>query len=192
MQEPICPQCGRPGTDTNLACTNCQGENRPDLPIRAACIHGGSLIRVIHRFKYENQFGLAGLLATLMVQAWPRWQVPVDVVIPIALHPERERKRGYNQATLLAQHLAQKQSWALEPAGLERTRHTRPQVGLTVPERRENVHQAFQANSRYVVGKKILLIDDVCTTGATLSAAAVALYTAGATRVTGYCLALAA
>jgi ComF family protein len=189
VEEPICRQCGRPDTLGEHLCPNCRGDNRPILPIRAACLHAGSLHRVIHRFKYENQFGLADLLAAFMVQAWPQWQVPVEVVVPVALHPERERKRGYNQATLLAQHLARKQGWTLEPAGLIRIRHTRPQVGLTAPERRVNVHKAFQAESRYVAGKQIMLVDDVCTTGATLTAAAAALYAAGAANVNGYCLA---
>lgn len=192
VQEPVCPVCGRPDAGPDLPCFDCRGENRPGLLIRTACLHTGPLPRIIDRFKYENQFGLAGTLGALMVEAWPPWPAPVEIVIPIALHPERERKRGYNQATLLAQHLAREQGWLLEPAGLQRIRHTRPQVGLTAPERRVNVHEAFQGEPDMVLGKHVLLIDDVCTTGATLSAAAAALYAAGAAGVTGYCLARAA
>lgn len=141
--------------------------------------------------KYEGAFALAEPLGDLMATAWPRWQTPVDLVVPVALHPERERKRGYNQSTLLARRLSCKLGWQMLPESLQRTRDTRPQTRLSGSERLQNVQRAFQAQRDIVTGKHILLVDDVATTGATLAASADALLAAGAVSVSGYCLARA-
>jgi ComF family protein len=141
--------------------------------------------------KYNGLFALTEPLADLMVEAWPRWQMPVDLFVPIPLYPERERKRGYNQSALLARHLCQRLQLPDDPKAVQRIRYTQPQVGLSADERLANVAYAFAADRRKVEGKSILLVDDVCTTGATLSAAAHALLTAGAKTVSAYCLARA-
>ena len=123
-----------------------------------------------------------------MVEAWPRWQHPVDLVLAIPLHHRRQSERGYNQSELLVAELRRQLGWPSDGEALSRTRQTRPQMGLTATERRANVHDAFVADPALVGGKRVLLVDDVCTTGSTLTAAAIALREAGARSVTAYCL----
>ncbi|QLQ07750.1 MAG: ComF family protein [Anaerolineae bacterium] len=126
---------------------------------------------------------MAGLLTT----AWNSLTGPVDAMVPVPLHSSRERERGYNQSLLLARQV---QRWANVPVAsnlVVRTRRTVPQVSLHAQERQRNVAQAFglanQAGSAGVVGRHFVLIDDVCTTGATLAACAAVLQTAGAAAV---------
>ena len=146
--------------------------------------------RVIHQMKYEGYFALAEPLADLMSEAWPRWRHAFDLVVPIPLHPERQRKRGYNQSQLIVEALQRRRNWVGDIWALKRERHTRPQVGLSNSERRLNVGGAFTADSSRVAGKRIMLVDDLYTTGSTLGAAADALLAAGAKSVTAYCLAV--
>jgi ComF family protein len=146
----------------------------------------------IHQLKYSGIAAAASPLAGVMVQGWQRWAAPVDLVVPVALHPAREHERGYNQSTLLARQFSRQLNLPLREDALARTRDTRPQVGLTRGERRRNVSGAFQAAPALLDGTRILLVDDVCTTGATLGAASEALLAAGARSVYAYCLARAA
>ena len=189
VAEPICPQCGQTG-EARGVCGRCRGQSWP-LQIRAALLFRGSLPPIIHQFKYHKMFGLAGQLADLMVQAWPQWVLPVDVVVPIPLHKERLKMRGYNQSALLAYHLAAQWGVPLRPQALARHRPTEVQARLKAHERLANVQGAFTAVAKHVHGRQVLLVDDVCTTGATLQAAAHALLEAGATAVNAYCLARA-
>lgn len=126
-----------------------------------------------------------------MVQAWPDWQHPIDLIVPIPLSPERYAARGYNQSERLGAVLAARLGVPLDTTSLQRTRDTMSQVGLSGAERRHNVAGAFAAAGQTLHGRHVLLIDDVYTTGATLDAAAVALLAAGADTVSGYCLARA-
>jgi ComF family protein len=144
--------------------------------------------RVLKRMKYDGYFGLAGELASLMVSAWPRWEQAIDLVIPIPLHPDRLRERGYNQSELLVREIEQELGWEVDSEALVRRRKTRPQIYLNHEERRLNVLGAFEGNRERVRNRRVLLVDDVCTTGATLEAAARALLDAGALSVSAYCL----
>lgn len=189
-QEPLCPRCGRAVTQPVAACDQCQRHPLP-LRIRAAAFYGEPLRQVIHGFKYEGLFALSSPLAALMAEEWPRWSAPVDLVLPIPLHPERERERGYNQTVLLMREFCRRLNLTPDARALSRIRYTRPQVELGSRERLHNVRGAFRADRRKVTQKRILLLDDVCTTGATLGAAAEALLDAGAQSVSAYVLARA-
>ena len=113
---------------------------------------------------------------------------PVDAVVPVPLHPKKQRARGYNQSLLLAQHFCKQTGLALGPDWVKRHKDTLPQAQLNRRERLENMSGAFVALP-LVKGKRILLIDDVATTGATLEGCAVALKQAGAKQVMAFTLA---
>ncbi len=107
----------------------------------------------------------------------------VEMVIPVPLSQQRLSQRGYNQVALIAHPLAMIKNWEYEPNALKRVKHTRSQVGLSARERSDNVRNAFHANPHLINDKKILLLDDVATTGATLLSASESLVSAGARHV---------
>ena len=186
IKEPVCETCGRPVA--GRLCPSCATEPPAARPIRSATYYRDPVRRMVHRMKYEGLFALGRPLGQLMLDAWPSWQRPVDLVLPIPLHDRRQRERGYNQSELLVAELRRQLKWTTDAKALFRVRPTRPQLGLTAVERRANVHDAFAADPARVEGKRVLLVDDVCTTGSTLTAAAIALREAGAQSVAAYCL----
>ncbi len=191
VYEPVCPICGRPLKKSGPQCGRCQESPLSLDQIRAAVLFAGSVPNIIHQLKYNGMFALAEPLAEIMASSWHRWRQPVDIVVPIPLHPKRERARGYNQSELLSRHLCRMLDLPEEQQALKRIRNTHPQIELSAEDRAANVTGAFVADRRRVEGRKILLIDDVCTTGSTLSEAAKSLLEAGAASVSGYCMARA-
>jgi ComF family protein len=188
---PICHRCGLP--------LDAHGTERPcRIPppldgLRACAFHDGPLREAIHQFKYRDLTALAGPLGRLMATAWPaldgEW-VP-QVVVPVPLHPRRQRQRGYNQAALLAMELSAALQIPLLEGALHRVKATAPQVDLDAKQRSINVKDAFRCQPGRLDGRAVLLVDDVCTTGATLASACEALKEAGATSVVAYTLARA-
>jgi ComF family protein len=143
----------------------------------------------VHRLKFHGRYAVARALAPLMADGWARFALEADLLIPVPAHRGRERQRGYNQAALLAEALAEHLSLPVRPEALRRVRATPSQVGLDHLARRANVQGAFQADPRWIAGRRVAVIDDVCTSGATLEACAAALYQAGAVAVWGFTLA---
>jgi ComF family protein len=140
----------------------------------------------IHAFKYEHQTRLAEPLGMLLCQALPEGiEGIIDVVTAVPLHKARLRERGYNQAALIASYVAHTRRWLFAPAAVERVRETPSQVHLNARERRDNVAGAFYSPPEIVTGKRVLVIDDVLTTGSTLAACADALRASGAVEVYG-------
>jgi ComF family protein len=155
----------------------------------------GGVREAIHQFKYKNRHALTLILARLMADYWHAHPLlPVDFLMPVPLHPARQRERGYNQSELLARALSSMIGVPLVTTGLRRVRHTRPQMSLNAADRRPNVRGAFVYQSpggSPIRGRRIVVIDDVCTTGSTLEACSVALKEAGASTVWGFTLARA-
>ncbi|MFQ6099724.1 MAG: ComF family protein [Anaerolineae bacterium] len=145
----------------------------------------------MHRLKYRGRTVLAEPLGGLMAAYWTQHPMSADLVVPVPLHPARLRERGYNQAALLAREMARRTGLVVEEQALIRQRATAPQVELNARQRKENVRDAFRCSGNSLAGKRVLLIDDVCTTGATLEACAVALYAGGARDVQALTLARA-
>lgn len=167
-----------------------------DLPlqiesIRSAAYFEGVLREAMHHLKYRHRSMLAGPLGELMAGCWRREGADVDVAVPVPLHASRLRERGYNQAALLARELARRVNLAVDEDTLVRQWATASQVDLDVSQRRENVRGAFCCCGERLAGRRVLLVDDVCTTGATLEACAVALYDGGARSVRALTLARA-
>ncbi len=134
---------------------------------------------------------MAPALGQLMADAYLMAPFPCDRLVPVPLHSQRLRERGYNQAALLARAVGDVLGVPALPTALVRSRQTRSQVELGAQERRENVRGAFAVPPAAVAtirGQAITLIDDVCTTGATLEACAAALRQAGARSVWGLTL----
>lgn len=185
---PVCPHCGQPTSMPRL-CPSCRKAPLQIDGIRAVGYLEGTLRTAIHRFKYSNMRLLAAPLGQLMSQYLLRNQLPVDVIVPVPLHPHRLRERGYNQAALLAKEMEKALGLPLLEDALVRVRSTIPQVGLSARERRDNVRGAFHWADRSLEGQRILLVDDVCTTGATLEACSLALREGGVRVVWGLVLA---
>lgn len=190
----ICRRCGRPQRSAIPLCANCQLEPYAPLSMtRIAALHTTPLREAIHTFKYENRPELAELLArylvALQMQLDPLWKTwSVDGVVPVPLHDARLAERGYNQAELLADAFGRKVQLPVHPAWIRRQRLTQSQVGLSAQARQQNVEDAFVAHPA-VRGQRLLLLDDVYTTGATMRACAAAALAAGATAVYGLALA---
>lgn len=194
---PHCVACGRTGA---WLCATCL-ENAPRFGAHGARHiwsaddkgqrgvvysvgpHVPPLREGVHALKYEGARVLSEPLAELLAVTWREEGVPVDLVMPVPLHRRRVRQRGYNQSLLLAQALAWRVDLPLSHGSLIRARHTRAQVGLSRRERWDNVRGAFCTVSKEPVGARVLLVDDVMTTGATLRACSLALREGGAKEV---------
>lgn len=191
----ICDCCGRVQATAVARCAACAGgATGPLYRVRAAGLHGGLLRDFIHLLKYEQRPELADplsryLVATLARPDWDDLRDCFDAVAPVPLHRERRQERGYNQAELLAAGLSQRTRIPLRADLLQRVKATRSQVGLSQTERRINVEDAFVASAA-CANRHLLLVDDVYTTGATLTACARAACTAGAVLVCGLTLAI--
>jgi ComF family protein len=200
IHPPICQRCGLPsGRDQAanpgmLICSHCQRAPLQLDGLLAYAYHSGPLREAIHQFKYEDLRSLAGPLGKLMHDGWTMLAPPnleIDTIVPVPLHPARQRQRGYNQSVLLARELGVALARPVVEGVLIRTKATAPQVGLNALERRTNVQDAFQCVGSALSGKRVLLVDDVCTTGCTLESACLALRASGASSVWAYTLARA-
>jgi competence protein ComFC len=134
----------------------------------------------LHTLKYRRNIGLGESIAIQMADFVSSLDWPVEVMMPVPLGKNRLKERGYNQVGLVARPLAFQLGLRYEPNAIRKIRETRSQVGLTVSQRRNNVQNAYQADPRRVGGKSILMMDDVATTGSTISACTEALRLAGA------------
>lgn len=173
-----CKVCWMP-VRRSQRCAHCVDEPPRFSSLRAAFVMDEGARRLAHELKYEGMTALAEPMAALMAQCSDA--ADVDLLVPVPLYPSRERARGYNQAAELARHMAMLTGVAYEPRAARRVLNTEP-LAKTMhrEERRAIVAGAFAARRERVEGRRVLLIDDVVTTGATLDACAGALLDAGA------------
>lgn len=187
LNDQMCDICGLP-QETAGVCRTCVAEKPHFHKLRAWAAFDDPVRKALHKLKYRRNISLGETLAVQMVPFVAELNWPIDVVIPIPLGYQRHKERGYNQVGMIAKPLAMALDLAYLPQGLRRQKETRSQVGLTKNERKENVYGAFLADPK-VTGKTILIMDDVSTTGSTLSSAAESLFLSGAQNV--YALAVA-
>jgi ComF family protein len=180
---PVCIRCGQP-LHAPGRCDRCAAGRFHVCALRGAAIYAEPLSRVIHQFKYEGRPELHEPLGQLLAGYWRNRSVTVDLVAAVPLHENRRRARGFNQSELLATVLCRQAGLPLlRPDVLCRARDTEQQMLLKPAERHANVHNAFCWTGPPLDGSKVLLIDDVATTGSTLEACAEALLAAGAGKV---------
>lgn len=185
---PFCTICGIPfsGAGCNHLCGQCQ-TNPPSFErARAHLLYRDAASDMIHLFKYRYKTHLRRPLALLALNGLAEFihSRAFDVIIPVPLHHSRLRSRGFNQALLLGDLFSSRLSLPLLANGLIRIRPTEPQIDLTAEDRRINVKGAFETNrAASVLGKKILLLDDVMTTGSTVNECARALKKVGAASI---------
>lgn len=177
-----CACCSRPLRRGRGRCTVC-ADSPPFGRVWALGLHAGPLREAIHHLKFNGRKGLGVPLGRRLGAAI---QTDHDLVVPLPLHPARLRERGYNQAALIAQGLAEARSRPMVEGVLVRVRQTGRQAKLDREERLRNLQGAFGVRGPQTVpwaGRSVLLVDDVLTTGATAAAAATVLRETGALRV---------
>lgn len=198
--EPVCYHCGRPvSMPEREYCYDC-GRNlrRTESPHwrntepaswyvqgKALYVYQGAVRKTMYRFKYANRREYADFFAGQAAERYGDWirHTGAQAVVPVPVYRKKQKKRGYNQAGLLAEQIAELLGLAYEPEALVRVRNTRPQKELGEKERKNNLKTAFQAADFVVEYNCILLVDDIYTTGATVEAAAKELREAGVAHV---------
>ena len=189
LELPVCPLCGLPQSNAGL-CRNCQDWKADIDGIRSPFRFDGIIRTAIHQLKYANLRAIAPSLAKLLNEYLEANVMDVDLLVAVPLHKKRQRERGYNQSYLLAKELSKLISIPMDETSLIREKYVLPQARTrSVEERRENVRNVFACRGDAVRGHRILLIDDVTTSGATMNACASVLKLAGAVAVWGLALA---
>jgi ComF family protein len=191
ITEPCCPCCGLPlATPPSHLCARCAAERPAFDRLRAlACYRiddedHDPIGRALRALKYGRRRALAASLSAILAERFPFAPDDFDCIAPVPLHVSRLRERGFNQALLLAREPARRYGRRLDAMLLERVRQTSPQVGLGLADRRKNLRGAFRVrDGRDVAGLRVLVADDVSTSGATADACATALIEAGARSV---------
>jgi ComF family protein len=189
-----CPCCALPLADGTppLACGRCQHRPPPFAATRTVFRYAPPLDRLVQGLKFGRRLDHARLLGGLLADHLAGQDGPrPEMLLPVPLHPRRLRQRGFDQALELARPLARRLDLPLVAAGCRRLRDTAAQSGLPAAERRRNVRGAFAVDTP-VGGRRVALIDDVVTTGSTVTALARAVVAAGAERVEVWCVARAA
>jgi ComF family protein len=189
IERPYCERLGIP-FDIDLGGPLLSPAAIADPPVfgraRAVAEYEGTARTLVHRLKYGDRLDLARALGAMMARAGSELLAEADLVVPVPLHWRRLWRRRFNQASALGEVLARTSGISFDPLILARVRPTRPQVGLTRPQRRDNLQGAFRvpdAARPRLAGKRVLLVDDVLTTGSTANAASRVLLRAGAAAV---------
>ena len=189
IRSPFCERCGLPFAGeitTAFECSNCRDMDLRFISARSAVTARGVVLDVIHRYKYSRARWFENFLADLLLRAaLPALQDQQwDLIVPVPLHPTKQREREFNQAERPARPLAHALGLPLNTGLVRRVQPTRTQTLLSKQQRAENVRRAFAARpNRHLTGERVILVDDVLTTGATTSACAGVLRAAGAGEV---------
>lgn len=190
IERPFCERLGTPFAADHGTGPLVSPAAIADPPVygraRIAARYDDTARRLVHRLKYEDRLDLAVTLGGMMARAGRELVAEADVIVPVPLHRWRLWRRRFNQAMALGRVVGEASGLPCDPFLLARVKRTRPQVGLTRPQRAENLQGAFrvpeEARGR-LAGRRVLLVDDVVTTGATANAASRALLRGGAAAV---------
>jgi ComF family protein len=188
-----CPRCAAPlpaSVPEGAECGRCQRRPPPFIATRAVFAYAPPVVQLVTRFKYGGELALSRFLGEALTKAFGADGVRPDVLVPVPLHGARLRSRGYNQSLEIARYLSRALHVPLDRSGVRRVRATRPQAGLPLEERRANLRNAFQTGKSYK-GLRVAIVDDVMTSGHTVSALARCLRKAGAREVVVWVIARA-
>lgn len=184
----VCRVCAEPLASYSEICHHCEEQTPAFESVTPAFRYAWPLNLLITGFKFDGQYVIGDSLAKLMARRFSGHQFDVDLLVPTPLHPERLTQRGYNQADVLAEHLAETFQLLLDKELLIRTVNTEAQSGKNRRQRLENLSKAFEV-TRVLDGERIAVVDDVLTTGVTADRMANALLKAGASSVEVWVLA---
>jgi len=188
MEGACCRRCGDPVFAFEdplpprvFLCDECRHHPRPFDRCRSAGIYDGALREAIHRVKFDGETALARGLGRWLARSLPGEAAEADLVAPVPLHPKKLRERGFNQSEFLSAAVAAAASLPHRPRLLRKTTPTRSQTGLGRRDRRRNLRGTFSLEAGTpIVGKRVLLVDDIYTTGCTVEECARALRRGGA------------
>ena len=186
LREPVCKKCGKPVMDAQQElCPDCYGKIHFFTKGRAVFLYEKEIKQSVYRFKFQNKREYGEFYSSEMARLFGKeilaWKP--DALIPIPMYRRKQRRRGYNQAEVLARGLGEKLSIPVNTTYLKRIKKTIPQSELVKKEREINLKNAFKTSKNEVKLKKVLLIDDIYTTGVTMDEAAKALLCDGVKEV---------
>ncbi len=189
VREPKCMKCGKPVKDAEQEyCRDCLDARHEYDRGAALWVHKPPVNTSVYQFKFHNRRSFGSFYAKEMAaeygEALAGWGI--DIIIPVPLYPGKYKKRGYNQAAVLARELGKVLDIPVEERLLKRIRETAPQKNLTPRKRRQNLNGAFSVEKRrrvFLKSRSVLLTDDIYTTGSTVDEAAKTLKKAGAEKV---------
>ena len=193
IQEPVCKKCGQLIADERQEyCYDCSRKSHTYHSGKAVFVYQGVVKQSLYRFKYGNKREYALCYGNEAVRLWGEWILSkqVDAIVPIPLHKKRQRSRGYNQAELFAKVVGQQLDIPVRTDVVFRTVNTAPQKNLDDRQRKKNLKKAFTISQNIVQLKKILLVDDIYTTGSTVEAVTQQLRAAGVKEVYVLCVSI--
>jgi ComF family protein len=189
VQNPVCMHCGRPVAPEGMEyCFDCGRKKKNAdsfLQGKALFVYRGEIKKTMYRFKYRNRREYAAFFAEEFEETYGEWldRICPEVIAPVPMYKKKQKKRGYNQAAVLAKALGRQIDVPVEENLVVRVRDTRPMKLLNDIERKNNLKSAFQNSENIVKYNKILLVDDIYTTGSTADAVTECLHRAGVKEV---------
>lgn len=171
----ICLRCGQEINTIDKYCDLCK-QPKPYDVARACFVYEDKIVAIIRNLKFHNRKYLAKNIAYWLFELYKKENFDCDIIVPVPMTNERLKKRGYNHSTLIAKHLGELLNIPVDEQNLCKIKETKTQVGLGYKLRRKNLQGSFKTKDRtFFKDKKVLIIDDVFTTGATIECCATAL-----------------
>ncbi|MCF0132076.1 MAG: ComF family protein [Pseudobutyrivibrio sp.] len=184
----VCMKCGQPIDGIDERCSDCKKRHHEFVQHKALFSYKGVMPRAMYRFKYGNRRCYADIFSYYMIKKFAKWlnTIQVDAIIPVPMYKRKKKKRGYNQAEVLARELAKRTGIDYRNDLVVRICDTQPMKQLNDVERKYNLQNAFKIAKKDVNLNKVMLIDDIYTTGSTMDHVAAVLRAAGVREV--YCM----
>ncbi|MDD6057335.1 MAG: ComF family protein [Clostridiales bacterium] len=195
IAEPVCKRCGKPLQNERVEyCPDCAKKRHCYKQGKAVFVYEGRIRQSLYRFKYGNKREYATFYAREAAALYGDWikRRQIEAIVPIPMYPPKKRRRGYNQAECFARSLGRELGIPVEERLVSRTRNTVPQKELKEKERKRNLKNAFQFMPNIVKYKRVLLVDDIYTTGSTMDAVSEVLLSAGIDEAYYICISIGA